>query len=464
MEQVGHETATDPIDALILPISEAWETQDRIAMGRLVQGSHPSDVAEALERLDFDVLASVTRDLFLSDIAYCADMVMHFDPATIARLYTRLSIQEWSVLFKELSDDDVVYLIDLFPDEVQEMLVARIDKQSKEDVLELMTYPEESAGRMMTNEFIELDHQDTVEKAIEKIRAAKDFDPVNLMFIYVTQDEQLCGMVSLRQLLLHKRTTQVGTIMRTDYTAVDVNMDQEEVAELVRRHDDISVPVVNREGHVLGIITVDDIIDVIDEESEEDFYLQIGSSEEENLYPHNTRRIVMLRLPWILASFAGSLLVVFIMRLAEQGVFAENAAKIFTFVPMISAMGGNVGVQSSTIMARILSTDNLGWSETRRSTFREAKVGLSLGIICGVMIGVVAYFWGGWGMFTTVLTAMACTLTMAAITGTSIPVLMKQLGFDPALATGPFVTAFNDLIAICVYFSIVWMLRDSLGF
>lgn len=464
MEQVGHETATDPIDALILPISEAWETQDRIAMGRLVQGSHPADVAEALERLDFEVLASVMRDLFLTDMAYCADMVMHFDPATIARLYTRLSIQEWSVLFKELSDDDVVYLIDLFPDEAREMLVARIDKQSKEDVLELMTYPDESAGRIMTNEFIELDCDDTVEMAIEKIRGAKDFDPVNLMFIYVTEGKKLCGMVSLRQLILNKRATRVGSIMRTDYTAVDVNMDQEEVAELVRRHDDISVPVVNREGHVLGIITVDDIIDVIDEESEEDFYLQIGSSEEENLYPHNTRRIVMLRLPWILASFAGSLLVVFIMRIFEQDVFAENAAKIFTFVPMISAMGGNVGVQSSTIMARILSTDNLGWAEARRSTFREAKVGLSLGIICGIMIGVVAYFWGGWGMLATVLTAMACTLTMAAITGTSIPVLMKRLGFDPALATGPFVTAFNDLIAICVYFSIVWLLRDSLGF
>lgn len=447
-------------ESLVEKIYLALEQGEDQAFRALIESTHHSDMAEAVDVLASEEAIEVVRHLFTIDLPYCAEMLIDMAPASLSNLFEAFTTREWASILRELSDDDVVYLLEIFPEEAHKDLVQLMTRQEKQDVLQLMNYPEDSAGRLMTCEFLSVDHLETVEAVTEKVRHAKDLDPINLMFVYVTKGKELVGMVSLRQLLLAKKSTPVSQIMRTDMTPIDVNMDQEAVAEIVTKHDDVTVPVLNDEGHILGIITVDDVIDVINEESEEDLYLQIGSSEEEAKFRDNTGKIVLLRLPWILASFFGSLLVVIIMRISEQEIFGDNAAEIFTFVPMISAMGGNVGVQSSTIMARYLSSTSVEWSEARRTTINEAKVGLSLGFICGIMIGLIAAFWGGISLLLTVLVSMTCTLTAAAITGTVIPVLMKKRGFDPALATGPFVTSFNDFIAVCVYFSIVYLFMN----
>ena len=443
-------------------LQRAHESGDNIAILQALQKERPADIAETLASLDFHLVDKTFRMLLLADVSLCAEVLIELDPALIYQLHSSLNIQEWAWIFKELSDDDMVHILDLLPDEIKDRLLPKLGKEDKRDILERMTYPEDTAGRFMTNEFVAADLEDTVASAIERIRATKDFDPVNLLFIYVTENARLVGMVSLRQLLLSRKTTRLKHIMRRDVTAIDVNLDQEEVAEIVRKHDEVNVPVVNAQGSLLGIITVDDVIDVIDEESAEDFYRIIGSSEDEALAGGNTRKIVLLRLPWIMASFCGSLLVAFIMKFSEQDLFGQRAALIFTFVPLICAMGGNVGVQSSIIMARYLSTGNLNWRDARRSTLKEARVGLSLGLICGILIGIFAFFfWGGLGMLITVLTAMVCAMTTAAATGTIIPICMKRFGIDPALATGPFVTSFNDVVATLVYFSIAFLFLDQ---
>jgi len=451
-------------ETLIEQITHALELEDQRMLMVVIREAHHSDVAEALDSLSIEDLTKVVSHVYQSDITYCADMLIDMSPSSVAKLYPCFSTREWANILRELSDDDVVYLLEIFPEEAQGPLVQLMTREDKQDVLQLMNYPEDSAGRIMTSEFLAVDHKETVEAVTEQVRQAKDLDPINLMFVYVTEADKLVGMVSLRQLLLGKKTTEVGQIMRVDMTPIDVNMDQEDVAEIVSKHDDVTVPVIDDDGHILGIITVDDVIDVINEESEEDLYRHIGSSEEEARFRDDTWKIVLLRLPWILASFFGSLMVVFIMRFTEKDIFGDEAAQIFTFVPMICAMGGNVGVQSSTIMARYLSTTSMDWAEARRSTLSEAKIGLTLGLICGLMIGLIAAFWGGISLLITVLAAMICTLTAAAITGTIIPVTMKRRGFDPALATGPFVTSFNDFIAVCVYFSIVYFIMNHLSF
>lgn len=452
--------STELKETLLEQISHALELEDQHRLMDVIRDAHHSDVAEALDALSIEDLTQVARHVFHSDVAYCAEMLIDMSASSVAQLYPSFSTREWALILRELSDDDVVYLLEIFPEEAQAPLVQLMTREDKQDVLQMMNYPEDSAGRIMTSEFLAVDHDETVETVTEKVRHAKDLDPINLMFVYVTQDDKLIGMVSLRQLLLNKKATKVSQIMREDMTPIDVNMDQEDVAEIVSKHDDVTVPVIDGEGHILGIITVDDVIDVINEESEEDLYRHIGSSEEEARFRDDTFKVVLLRLPWILASFFGSLMVVFIMRFTEKDIFGEEAAQIFTFVPMICAMGGNVGVQSSTIMARFLSTTTMDWAEARRSTMKEAKIGLTLGLICGLMIGMISAFWGGLSLLITVLAAMICTLTAAAITGTIIPVTMKRRGFDPALATGPFVTSFNDFIAVCVYFSIVYLIMN----
>lgn len=445
-------------------IKQALNDNDKISVVRILAEEQPGDVAEVLDMLDFDTLVDILRQLLLTNIDHLAEILIELDQSTIARLYTRFTEREWAIVFKELSDDDIVYLLDLFPPGAQDALLPRIAKADQAEIRKIMNYPEETAGRLMTTEFLALDESDTVAHAIESIRTTRDIDPMNCLYLYVTSGGKLTGMVTMRQLLLAKdKNVMLRAIMHTDVSPVLVHMDQEEVAEIVTRHDEVSVPVVDDEGHILGIVTVDDVIDVINEESEEDIYLAMGSSEEEALHRDKTLKVVSLRLPWIMASFFGSLLVVMVMRFTEEDFFGEKAAKIFIFVPMICAMGGNVGVQSATIMARLLSQSHLDWAEARRSAFTESKVGLTMGLICGTLIGTISYFWGGIGMVVTVMSAMTATLTTAAVTGTLIPVAMKRAGFDPALATGPFVTSMNDFLAVCVYFSIAWIFRDHLG-
>lgn len=460
MSEILSGTATEPLDSLRESILAVVDQPDKTELLRLIRENHPSDVGAVLSYLPAERVAGIIRTTLPGDVALCAELVIGLEPGVTSNLYPYLSNQEWAWILKHESDDDVVYLLDLFPEEARDELVARLSVKDKADVLELMTYPEDSAGRIMTNEFLSIDINATVADAVDKIRQTKEFDLTNLFYLYVTEEGRLKGAVSLRKLLVNRAAIRVGRIMKTDISVINVLMDQENVAEVVSRYDEVTVPVVDDEGALLGIITVDDVIDVINEESEEDLYKQIGSSDEELLAGGNTRKIVSLRLPWIMASFVGSLLVAFIMRYTERDVFGAAAARIFIFVPLICAMGGNVGVQSSTIMARLLSTSQLDWKEARRATFKEAKVGLSLGLVCGSLIGVIAYFWGGLGMLITVLTAMVCAMTTAATTGTVIPIAMKRFGFDPALATGPFVTSFNDLVATCVYFLTAFAFLD----
>ncbi len=453
-------TGAEPVETLRDSILEVIEQENKEALLGLIRDNHPSDVAAALSSFPVEAMVDIFRAILLTDVELCAELLIDLEPGVISGLYPLLTHQEWAWILKHLSDDDVVFLLELFPDEVRDQLVARLSVKDKADVLELMNYPEDSAGRIMTNEFLSIDIEATVADAVDKIRKTEEVDLTNLFYLYVTEQGRLKGAVSLRKLLINRATVRVGEIMKTDISAINVLMDQEEVAEVVRRYDQVTVPVVDDEGRLLGIITVDDVIDVINEESEEDLYMQIGSSDEELLAGDNTRKIVVLRLPWIMASFAGSLMVALIMRYTERDVFGPAAARIFIFVPMICAMGGNVGVQSSTIMARLLSSSQLDWKEARRSAFKEAKVGMSLGLVCGTLIGVIAFFWGGYGMLITVLVAMVCAMTTAATTGTVIPIAMKRLGFDPALATGPFVTSFNDFVATCVYFITAFAFLD----
>ncbi|MCB1049347.1 MAG: magnesium transporter [Acidobacteria bacterium] len=452
-----------PIEALRQALTEAYGQSDRLGLLRILAGHHPSDTAEALFGTDPSLLIEVFRSLLLTDAVLCADILVELDPAQISQLYPNLTPKEWAWIFKELSDDDAVFILDYFPDGARDHLVARMPAEDKVEVLELMTYPEGTAGRIMTSEFVALEKGATVEQAIAAVRNRREFDQTNLFFVYVLDQGKLIGHVSLRQLLLNSPKIKLQDIMRTDTPHVLVDTDQEEVADLVSRYDKVVVPVVDHQDRLLGIITVDDVIDIINEESEEDLYKAIGSSDEELVVKDRVRKIVQLRLPWIMASFFGSLMVVFLLKFTEGGVLGANAAFFFVFVPMICAMGGNVGVQSSTIMARNLSLSYVDWQEARRATLRELKVGVSLGMICGTLIGMVAWFWGGPVMLIIILLAMVCTMGVAATTGTLIPVALKKFGIDPAIATGPFVTSFNDLVANCVYFSIIFIFRFQLG-
>lgn len=453
----SHEQAT--MTQLRDDIEHYLNSGEKIKLLRLIHKERPANIAQVFDMLNMEPVAEAFKTLLLEDVNACAEVLIELEPSTLIQLYSSLSIQEWAWICSELDDDDVVSILEIFPEEAHDQLVAHLAKDDKADVMELMTYPEDSAGRIMTNEFLALDGDQTVAATVEMIRSSRHMDPTNLFYVYVISNDRLVGTVSLRQLLLGKKADKLSTIMHLDVVTVPANMDQEQVAYLFRKHNVVNVPVIDAFDQVLGIITVDDVIDVINEESEEDLYQFIGSSDEELLAGDDVPKIVWIRLPWIFASFLGSLLVATLMKMAEQDWFSD-AAKVFVFVPLVCAMGGNVGVQSATIMARFLSTNQPDWSEARRTTFKEARVGLMLGALCGVGVGMFAWSLDGRAMMVTVTVAMICAMTTAATTGTILPVVMKRLGFDPALATGPFVTSFNDVLATCVYFSIAFVMLD----
>lgn len=448
---------TASIDNLRIQIENLLDRPEKIYLLSFISEQRPADVADAIEMMPMDTVGSLFKTLLLGDVGVAAEVLIEMEAVKIAELYEPLTLQEWAWLFAELSDDDVVAILELFPPEASEVLVNKLPEADQDDILELMTFPEESAGRFMTNEFLSMEESETVASAVEKVRSTREFDITNLFQIFVTKAGKLVGMVTLRQLLLAKRNDTLSHIMQTDVTAVPATMDQEEVAELFRKHDEVTVPVLDDHGTILGIITVDDVIDVIDEESEEDIFTLIGTSDEERLVGNDISKIVGLRLPWIFAAFCGSILVAWLMSIAERDLF-ENAARLFVFVPLVCAMGGNVGVQSATIMARLLSSSDPDWGEARRATLKEARVGLNLGAICGFAVGGFAWYMQGREMMITVMLAMIAAMTTAATTGTIIPIIMKRFGYDPALATGPFVTSFNDVVATVVYFYIAYQL------
>lgn len=461
-DQVPQRTV-HPVEGLRQSLREAFQQADRLSLLRLLAANHPSDCAEALFGLDIELLAEAFRSLLLTDAPRCAEILIELDPAQVAEIYPFLTPKEWAWVFKELSDDEIVYVLDIFPQAAREHLFARMPARDKTEVLELMTYPEGTAGRIMTSEYVALEKEASVEQAVAAVRSRRDIDQTNLFFVYVLEQGRLIGHVSLRQLLLNGTKVRLQDIMRTDTPRVHVETDQAEVAEIVSRYDKVVVPVTDGENRLLGIITVDDVIDIINEESEEDLYKAIGSSDEEVVFKDHVFQIVRLRLPWILASFFGSLMVVFLLKFTEGSSLGASAAFFFVFVPLICAMGGNVGIQSSTIMARNLSLSFVDWQEARRCTARELKVGLTLGLICGLLIGGIAWYWRGPAMLLVIMLAILTTMGLAATTGTMIPVALKKLGFDPAIATGPFVTSFNDLVANCVYFAIIFSFRHQLG-
>ena len=428
---------------------------------RILDKTHSADIASVLQ--NFSDLEAYEIFKLEPDAATRAEILSYLDNEFQKKMLERSSTEETTQLVNLMDSDDAADLLANLPEAETQSILDSLEVEDSSEVVDLMTYPEDSAGGIMSSDYTEFTEETTVEQVIQALQSDELENKITFYIYVLNSTGHLVGVVSLKQLLLSKKSATLKQLMHPSVISVKVDTDQEEVAQTVERYDFLSIPVVDENNKLVGVITVDDVIDIINEESEEDLYKAIGSSDEELVVKDRVRKIVQLRLPWIMASFFGSLMVVFLLKFTEGGVLGANAAFFFVFVPMICAMGGNVGVQSSTIMARNLSLSYVDWQEARRATLRELKVGVSLGMICGTLIGMVAWFWGGPVMLIIILLAMVCTMGVAATTGTLIPVALKKFGIDPAIATGPFVTSFNDLVANCVYFSIIFIFRFQLG-
>jgi len=439
-EQVADTDAIREIRALL---QEGEEEALRIFL-RLVR---PEDIADWLDELSQEerqqILAALDHEAagtVLDDTtpSIRAELVEEMEPERLARIAETMPLDEAADLIGELEDED------------GEAVLQHIADEDGEVLRDLLEYEEDTAGGIMNPEVVALPADATVDDAIHVLRKA-DENTVTAAVYVVDQANRLLGIVRLRRLVTAPSDAHLGAIMTTDVIAVPVDADQEDVADVVEKYDFLAVPVVDAAGHLLGAVTVDDIIDVIEEEATEDIYKMAGSSAEEE-ESESLLHIARYRLPWLLICLGGTQISTTVMGLYTSRVPLYEQVSIFT--PAIMAMGGNTSLQSSTTTVRQLALDNLPRHHYLAHVLREIGVALIMGAVCGVVEAFVAYFFHGDPIIgAAVGIAMALGMSAASLLGASMPIILTLFGIDPAVASGPLVSTINDSLGLAIYFS-----------
>src|SRR5688572_27629248 len=358
--------------------------------------------------------------------------------------------------------DDAVYVIDSLPEDKKEQVLRLVDPQQMSEMRPHLTYEDDTAGRIMDPEFFALPESSQVRQAIAAIQEKRDVEMIYYLYI-VDSDKRLLGVTSLRQLLLSPPDQRLGEIMQRDIIRVHTGTDQEEVAAVAARHDLLAVPVVDGENRMVGIVTLDDIIDVVKEEANEDILRIAGTSEDELLYQERSLRVAGIRLPWLLVNLVGGVITGLLLQHFQ--VSFQEALFLLAFVPVVMGMGGNSGTQTSTITVRGLATGRieLDGGRIRHYLWQQMKVGALLGIATGAVAGTVALALQRNPAYSLVVAgAMFFAILVASLNGVMIPLLFERLGVDPAVAAGPLVTTSNDITGILIYFGLASLLIQFL--
>jgi len=419
----------------------------------LKAGTHPGDLLDLLDELELEQKVELMEKLSPDDAAQIFEEMEDFEQAEILKL---LGEERTRLILKSLASDDAADLIgELSPEDARKVLDLIDQEETPVDFGDLLKYPEDTAGGIMTTEFISLPADIPVEEAIDRLREIAP-EAETIYYVYVADENgKLIGVVSLRDLIASSDGTLIKNIMRSNVINVNAELDQEEVARIVSKYDLLAVPVVDDQDRLLGIITVDDVMDVMEQEATEDIYRLAGASEVVGveLTKAPVSKVVRMRLPWLFISMAGGILSGSVIGVFESTL--EAIVMLAVFIPVIMDMGGNVGTQSSTIFVRGLATGEIESSEMWPYFFREIKIGAVMGLLCGIVISVAAFFWQGNPYLGVVVgVSMLATISVAALIGTLVPMICSMINIDPAITAGPFVTTIKDVTGLLIYFVI----------
>jgi len=355
-----------------------------------------------------------------------------------------------------MPSDDAASLLSLLDEELSDKILSKMQTEESDNVEQLMSYGEDTAGSLMVTDFIALEEEVSAKQVIEALQN-KYLDVEMPFYIYVIDEyEKLVGVSSLRQLVVVHPEKPLKEFMAKDLVTVKPYTDREEVARLVARYDYLAVPVVDDDNKIVGIVTVDDVIDILHEAATEDM-LKMAGVGEEYIETQTILRGTRIRLPWLFASFLGGVAAFFII-----GGFEENLAKftsLAAFIPVIMGMGGNIGTQSSTIVVRGIATGVINFQDFYKVISKELAVGVILGVIYGLFIGLIARFAFASEPFSLMLAlavglAILSSMSIAALVGSMVPLIFERLNIDPAVATGPIVTTSIDIVSVYCYFMI----------
>ncbi|MFH1665080.1 MAG: magnesium transporter [Candidatus Omnitrophota bacterium] len=408
----------------------------------------PEDIAEILG--EFSVEEKITIFNFL-DAERAAVVLDDTDPRSRLQLLQKVEDRKLSEIFDEMPVDEAADIVEEAPAGDREEILDLMEKEDAEDVEEILSYPEDSAARVMNTEFIYVREENDVEDAIRYIRSLGLEEEVFNVYV-VDEDMRLRGVVHIGRLLTSPKGTLIKDIINREVHSVRADEDQEKAALLMKKYDLFSLPVESRDGRLVGRITVDDIIDVMDEERGEDISRMSGTIEEEQ-GTESVFNATRNRLPWLIACMLGSIVTGLVIHKFKV-TLAETIALV-SFIPVITATGGNSGVQASTVVVREIALGSMNYGRVWEEVWRQLKVALGLGIVCGTVLTLLANIWIKKSMVGMIVgSAILLVVVWSNIVGVLIPVVFKKTRIDPAIASGPFITTLNDVVGVFIYLSI----------
>ncbi len=410
---------------------------------------HYADIATLLENLKQQERLIIIQ-LFLdkeNELSQVGEIISEIKPEIAIEILSPLEQKHIVAILEELSSDDAASLIPLFDEDIQIEILKKMKHEDSADIQEQLAYPEESAGRIMSSDYLVLDEATTAGDAISAIQLANEEDLDVPFYLYVIDEgERLKGVVSLKQLILMKPKSKLKEIMTTDIYKVDVFTDQEEVASVVADYNLLAIPVVDETDRLVGVVTVDDIIDIIQEEATEDIYKLAGVTQDYS--PElGLKESLFKRLPWLFISLLTTSSSAIVVALFKGTI--EDLIILAILMHIIPAIGGVVGNQTVAIMVREIVLGNLEWKRSRKMLFKELVVGLGSGISIGI-VGSVAtsIIYNRWDIGIIFGVSIIINLFIAALFGTIIPLFLKRLKLDPALASGMIVTMVTDITGL----------------
>jgi len=412
----------------------------------------PVDIAEAIEGLPEAMQVIAFRLLSKSE---AIEVYENLDSSVQQSLVEKFKHQEVLDIVDKMSPDDRAKLFDELPAKVVRRLQSQLSPKERRATALLLGYEEGTAGRIMTPEYISLKENLTVSETLDQIRSLAKTSEV-VYYLYITDNSRhLTGIVSLRDLVISSTETTMGEIMTRDVVYVHTYADQEEVARMIQRYDFLAVPVVDREQRLVGIVTVDDVIDILEQEATEDMYAVGGGvqSEGDNYFQTNLFTVARRRVVWLFVLLLTNTVTGTIIKSQES--ILQQVVALAAFIPLLTGTGGNVGAQSSTVVIRGLNTDEIRDLGPGQVIWREALAGLLLGVILGTMATGWAYWLqGDFLVALSVGVSLVAIALLASIAGSALPFLFRHLGLDPALMSAPFITTVVDVLGVLIYFNI----------
>tara|TARA_B110000263_G_scaffold219509_1_gene206792 strand:- start:4582 stop:5952 length:1371 start_codon:yes stop_codon:yes gene_type:complete len=426
--------------------------QARINLAKLTNKTHPADLATVFRYFTDEEQIEIFS--LMNENEHTAEFLSELDDALVNDLLSNETLERIAAIIEKAPSNDQSDILNALEGDKAQSVLELLELEEQEEIAEIMGYPEDSAGSLMNTEVFTLRETITAGEAIKTLQDQEDAEMV--FYLYITDDDDcLVGVISLRVLTTTPAATTLKDIMIKNVHSVRPETDQEDVARIVAQYNFLAVPVIDSDSYLLGIVTVDDVVDVIREEATEDFLQMAGAGKDREILLKSSWENAKTRLPWLFASWIGGIIAASLIGIFEN--MLENIIALAAFIPVILGMGGNIATQSSTIIVRGMATGRVNIGGEVKLIIKEMKVGLLLGILYGILLGLFAsiVFSNAPDNLGIVVGLSICvSMLVAATVGTAIPLALRKLDIDPAVATGPFVTTSIDILGVLFYFLI----------